>query len=481
MLPKFRPMVPRLIAMRFGITMGSLVLLAILIVSCAGGGGSSPAAVGPQQVVPTPTPHPTPTPSGPADCTTSKAVRYAHAMARLMEAARIPARRLMTARVGRGPASRVCPDQAVGRMSCRSWVRTDLSPRLPMGYGPNELQSAYNLTSASSSKGVGQVVAIVDAFDDVNAESDLTFYRSAAGLPACTTANGCFIKVNQIGIASNYPSGNGGWALEESLDLDMVSAVCPKCDIILVEANTNNNSDLYTAEDTAATTCGANVISNSWGGGEYPSETSDELHFNRPGIMITFASGDNQAQASYPPASQYVTSVGGTTLNLGPYSETVWPDSGSWCSQYIAQPSWQALLGSSYTSVCSGRMYNDVAAVADPGTPVAVYDTAPGGCGGWCGVGGTSAATPIIAGVYALAENEGSITSGSYSYSHAGSLNAITMGNNGPETPTPPTPTPPGTPPPNGCPPYTGTFICNAGPGYNGPAGNGSPNGIGGF
>ncbi len=481
MLPKFRPMVPRLIALRFGITMGSLVLLAILIVSCAGG-GSSPAAVGPQQVVPTLTPHPTPTPiATPANCMTSKASRLARAMARLIAAAQVPTHRLVTARVGRGPASRVCVDAGVGRMHCASWVRTDISPKIPSGYGPTELQGAYNLSAASSSKGAGQVVAIVDAYDDVNAESDLAFYRSAAGLPACTTTNGCFIKVNQTGVAGSYPSGDGGWALEESLDLDMVSAICPNCDIVLVEANSNNNSDLYTAEDTAATTCGANVISNSWGGGEYSSETGDEVHFNHPGIMITVASGDNQSQASYPPASQYVTSVGGTTLNISPYSETVWPGSGSWCSQYIAQPPWQMALPASYTSVCSGRIYNDVAAVADPSTPVAVYDTAPGGCGGWCGVGGTSAATPIIGAVYALAGNEGSITYGSYSYSHTSSLNDITNGNNGPVPPPTPTPTPPGTPPPNGCPPYTGTYICNAGPGYDGPAGNGSPNGIGAF
>lgn len=301
----------------------------------------------------------------------------------------------------------------------------------------------------------------MDAFDDPNAESDLAIYRSTFGLGPCTTANGCFLKVNQNGVAGSYPPGDQGWAEEISLDVDMASAICPHCDILLVEANDNSGSNLYTAVDTAASACAAQVVSNSWGGGEYFGETSDEFNFNHPGVPISFAAGDTGTGSSYPPTSAFVTSVGGTTLNHpspGVWNETVWSGSGSGCSQYIAQPAWQTALGSSVTSVCTMRISNDVAAVADPGTGVAVYDTALGDPG-WEVFGGTSVATPIISSVYALAGNGASIKDGSYSYSHTGSLNDILTGNNG----------------------ACGTIICNAGTGWDGPTGNGTPKGVGGF
>src|SRR5262249_48142693 len=152
----------------------------------------------------------------------------------------------------------------------------------------------------------------VDAFDDANAESDLGVYRAQFGLPPCTTANGCFRKVDQNG-GTNYPRGDRGWAEEISLDLDMVSAICPNCKILLVEANTSSFANLATAVDTAAR-LGANVISNSYGGGEYANEVSDESHFNHPGVAVTVSSGDSGFGAEFPAASQYVTAVGGTTL-----------------------------------------------------------------------------------------------------------------------------------------------------------------------
>jgi subtilase family serine protease len=349
-------------------------------------------------------------------------------------------------------------------MSCRSLVRTDITSRFtPSGYGPSNLQAAYGLTSASSTQGVAQTVAIVDAFDDPNAETDLAVYRAQFGLGPCTTANGCFLKVNQNGVAGNYPGTDpgppfaGGWEEEESLDLDMVSAVCPHCDILLVEANSPSGSDLYAAVDTAASSCAAQVVSNSWGGGEYSTEGSDEFNFNHPGVPITFASGDTGTGSSYPPTSAFVTSVGGTTLTKSgsTYSETVWSGTGSGCSQFISQPAWQNSLD---TIGCGMRMDNDVAAVADPSTGVAVYDTfSP--INGWAVFGGTSAATPIIASVYALAGNGTSINDGRFSYSHTGFFNDVTSGTNG------------------GC----GTIICMAGPGWDGPTGNGTPNGTGGF
>jgi subtilase family serine protease len=355
-----------------------------------------------------------------------------------------------------------------------SWIRTDiLRPQLPSGYGPAALQAAYNLPS--STNGAGKTIAIVDAFDDPNAEADLAVYRSTFGLPACTTANGCFLKVNQNGVAGNYPTPDANWAAEESLDVDMASAICPKCNIVLVEAN-DNSGNLYIAENTAAGLCAASVISNSWSGGEYSGETFDDLtYFDHPGVPMTFASGDGDYPGGYPAAGKFVTAVGGTTLKnagLGTQSETVWSHggfgTGSLCSLYVSQPAWQTALGVTYTSVCNMRIENDVAAVGDPSTGVAVYDTYPSG--GWAVYGGTSVATPIIASVYALALNTSSINDGSYSYSHTGSLHDVLTGSNGPCTPTPPYIID-----------FTGTFICNAGAGFDGPTGNGTPNGVGAF
>src|ERR687883_1257603 len=206
----------------------------------------------------------------------------------------------------------VCGAVPIGYARCFSLVRGPAAASGPSGYGPADLQSAYKLPSATA--GAGQTVAIVDAFDDPTAESDLGQYRSQYGLPPCTTANGCFRKVNQTGGTLPMPAPSPDWGLEISLDLDMVSAVCPNCHILLVEANTNLDSDLYVAEDTAAR-LGANAISNSWGGGESADETTNDVHFNHPGVAITASSGDSGFGVSYPAASPFLTAVGGTSLN----------------------------------------------------------------------------------------------------------------------------------------------------------------------
>ncbi|HZQ29285.1 MAG TPA: hypothetical protein VFA94_16435 [Acidimicrobiales bacterium] len=374
-----------------------------------------------------------------------------------------------------------CAVRAAGLNHCFSQVLAgpDGSPHAssgPSGYGPADLQSAYALASAAASAGGTQTVAIVDAFDDPKAESDLAVYRSTFGLPACTTANGCFKKVNQNGVQGSYPTGDAGWGTEISLDVDMVSAVCPLCHILLVEANDNTNTNLYTAVDTAAR-LGATAISNSYGGGESSSETSADSHFNHPGIPITVSSGDSGYGVEYPAASQYVTAVGGTTLTRSAggrgWTETVWSGSGSGCSSYEPKPSWQRDTG------CARRTVADVAAVADPNTGVAVYDTysttggiigiggTTGGTG-WMTVGGTSASAPIIAAVYALAGNGASVTYASYPYSHTASLFDVTAGSNG-----------------GGggllFGPSCSNYLCNGAVGYDGPTGNGTPDGTAGF
>jgi subtilase family serine protease len=435
-----------------------LIICAVTALAAAacGGGGSSAAPAIVQ-------PHPSPTgvscqvkvQNGVKPFGTQPAEDFRHAVVPI--------------RVGPGPAMRVCPTAGPDEMRCFAWLRTDIKRMsTPGGYGPSDLQSAYSLTAASLSGGSGQTVVIVDAYDDPHAESDLATYRSTFGLSACTTANGCFLKVNQNGNASSLPGtdSTGGWEAEESLDLDMVSAICPNCHITLVEAKTAISTNFYTAEDTAAANCGATEISNSWGTSEYSQETTDDAHFTHAGVMITASAGDNgySAGVSFPAASAHVTAVGGTALTHigGVWSESAWAGTGSGCSLYIGQPAWQTALGLSYTSVCGKRIGNDVSAVASPGTPVAVYDTFGGtmGCSTWCLAGGTSASSPLIAAVYAIAGNGSTLVYASNAYANTGSLTDVTSGHNGT---------------------CGGTFLCNAQAGYDGPTGLGTPIGTGAF
>ncbi len=332
------------------------------------------------------------------------------------------------------------------------------------GYDPCDLQSAYDLPSTSA--GTGQTIGIVDAYDDPNAEADLGVYRSTYGLPACTTANGCFKKVSQTGTTS-YPAANSGWAGEISLDVDMASAICPNCHIVLVEATTNSLSDLGTSVNQAVTQ-GATVVSGSFGGPEFAGEsTYDVAFYTHPGVPMFLSAGDDDYGAQYPATSPNVVAVGGTALvpsssNRG-WSETAWgftPNlggnptfigTGSGCSAYESKPSWQVDGG------CGARMEADVAAVADLNTGVRVYNTYAST--GWEDFGGTSVAAPVIAGIAALA---GGTVTPSFIYAHSNQLWNITEGTNGPC---------PGVP----------QYFCFAGIGYNGPTGLGSPNGLGAF
>lgn len=366
-----------------------------------------------------------------------------------------------------------CAAPSTGYASCHAILRETVTAAgkptpaatSPSGYNPVDLQSAYALPSSSA--GAGQTVAIVDAYDDPKAESDLGVYRSQFGLAACTTANGCFRKVNQTG-GTKAPRANGGWAQEISLDLDMVSAACPQCHILLVEASTSSLTNLGTAVNEAAR-LGATEISNSYGGSESSSDSSyDTSYYKHPGIAITVSSGDGGYGVEYPAASQYVTAVGGTSLTRSSsargWSESVWSTSategaGSGCSAYDPQPSWQSTL-SNITSVCAKRAVADVSAVADPATGVSVYDSySYQGQSGWLVFGGTSVASPIIASVYALAGNAASTTYGSYPYSHANSLNDVTTGATA----------------------SCGSDLCTAAAGWDGPTGLGTPAGTGGF
>ena len=359
-----------------------------------------------------------------------------------------------------------------GLAHCDALVRTDITPATkqaltvhpdipPAGYGPSSLQSAYNLVPASQVGGTGQTIAVVDAYNDPDAAADLAVYRTQYGLPACTVASGCFKIVSETGSTTALPPNapaSDDWTAEESLDVDMVSAVCPNCHIVLVEATSPSFVDLGTAMNQAVTQ-GAKFVSNSYGGAESSAETGyDTSYYNHPGIVVTASAGDSSYGLEYPAASQYVTSVGGTTLttasNARGWAETVWPGTGSGCSAYEAKPAWQTDTG------CTRRTVADVAAVADPDTGVAVYDTFNGE-GGWAEYGGTSVASPIIASVYALA---GTPTAGtypaSYPYRHTAYLYDVTSGSNGTCSP---------------------AYLCTGEVGYDGPTGNGTPNGVSGF
>jgi hypothetical protein len=314
-------------------------------------------------------------------------------------------------------------------------------------YTPNDIQSAYELADKAATDGGDQTVAIVDAYDNPNAESDLAVYRSTYGLPACTTANGCFTKVNQTG-GSTMPAPDSGWAGEIALDVDMVSAVCPHCKILLVETNSASMLDLF-AGVTMASTLGATQISNSWGGSEFSYEQilDPTLALSVP---ITVSSGDDGYGVEYPAASAHVTAVGGTSLhpasNARGWSENAWDGAGSGCSKYIPKPAWQEDGG------CATRTVADVSAVADPYTGVAVYNTYGGG-GPWWQAGGTSAAAPIVAASYALIGD--SATGPSFPYSNASDYNDVTSGTNG------------------NC---STAYFCESFVGFDGPTGIGTPN-----
>src|SRR5215469_2300229 len=325
--------------------------------------------------------------------------------------------------------------------------------------GPSDIQGAYKLPAT----GQGQTVAIVDAFGDSTAESDLATFRSFYGLTPCTTANGCFQKVDQNG-GTNYPPDNnspdGGWALETSLDLDAVSSACPNCHILLVEGDDNSIQNLGIAEDTAVS-LGAKFVSNSYGIlGEDPSETGFDQYYNHAGVAVVASTGDLGNVTNWPATSPFVTGAGGTTLTKDTsvprgWIETAWDSGGSGCSPFEPRPSYQNNIN---TDCPNNKAIADLSADADPNSGLAVYDT--NGEGGWLQVVGTSLSSPLLTAMYALAGTPVANTYPvSYAYSdpnQSSDIFDITQGSNG------------------GC----GNVLCNAGPGWDGPTGLGTPDGV---
>jgi subtilase family serine protease len=362
----------------------------------------------------------------------------------------------------------VCPAPPFGRARCHAFVVTDANGNAaaattPRGYGPTQFHGAYALPTTAPN---AQTIAIVDAYDDPTAKTDLDRFNATFGLPffptcSATLKTSCFQKVNQTGNASPLPRKDAGWALEISLDVQVAHEICQNCKILLVEAKNNQNASLAAAVNTAAS-LGATVISNSYGG----SDSGPIAAYNHPGIAITASSGDSGYRVESPASFNTVVAVGGTTLTLGTGntygSERVWAGTGSGCSSLNTARAFQkTAVGWAATGCVSKRGVVDVAADADPSTGAAVYDTTPyNGRTGWFRIGGTSLSAPLIAAVYGLAGNAKSTSyPASIPYAHTASLHDVTTGSNGNCT----------------------TTMCKGAAGYDGPTGVGTPKGIGAF
>ncbi len=328
-------------------------------------------------------------------------------------------------------SQRVCgpADPAAARCHARMIVRPGSFVSTPSGLSPAKVKQAYNFTT-SLTAGAGKTIAIVDAYNNPNAESDLNVFSNQYGLPACTTANGCFKKVSQTG-GTNYPRTDSGWALEIALDIQWAHAIAPGAKILLVEARSNSFSNLLAAEDYAKTH--AQYVSNSWGSSEFSGESSYDSHFVQSGVSFFVSAGDAGLPAEYPSSSPKVISVGGTTLrNIGSpsFSETGWSSGGGGCSIYENATAAQSSF-SQYPQVgCGGkRATPDVSLVADPATGVSIYDTVSyQGQTGWFTLGGTSASAPMWAARSAVA---GAVVDAAYVYGSSVTYRDITVGNNG--------------------------------------------------
>jgi hypothetical protein len=353
-----------------------------------------------------------------------------------------------------------CGAAGPGQARCYAQYRTgrpvhsgrSAAAALPEGYGPADLKSAYALPATTSTK----TVAVVLAFDYPSAAADLAVYRSTYGLPACTAASGCFRKLNQDGAAAPLPEPDEGWALEAALDLQMVSAACPTCHLLLVEANDNFFESLAAAVDSAVA-AGASVVSNSYGGDESGGDAAIEPSFNHPGVPVLASSGDFGFTAAQTPAAfPSVIAIGGTSLTRNTsargWTEQVWNGAGSGCSAWHDKPAWQ------HDPNCQMRTTADISAVADPDTGVAVYDTfgfTPDTA--WLVLGGTSVSSPFLAGVIGSTGHPELVTARKLYAARASAYNDVVGGSNG----------------------FCGEdYLCTGLPGYDAPSGRGTPRGL---
>jgi len=330
----------------------------------------------------------------------------------------------------------------------------------PQGLGAKDIQAAYELPAGN----VAKTVAVVIKYGYPNAEADLHEYRTKFGLGDCLEATGCLKIVNKYGNPGPLPvkaPEDDDWTLEGALDLAMASTGCPSCNLVLVEADddkTDGDAPLFAAQK-GAVKAGANVVSNSWGTEEAADGgvSANDVYFH--GNATFFASSgdyghdDARGAPDYPASSSLVTAVGGTTLtqdaadpgNPRGWTEVGWSWAGSGCSVHIPKPGWQAKAVPD--SLCARRATSDVSAVADN---VAVFN-ADGG--GWRIMAGTSASTPLVAAIFAATGHWAAPLG--FPYSNQGSFFDVTSGSNG----------------------SCAGAMCDAGVGWDGLTGVGSPNG----
>ncbi len=384
------------------------------------------------------------------------------------------------------PYKAVCNNYKAGYGHCLAEIALNIDghplngfPATSGGYGPDQFHTAYNLpctpggnvaTVCQTPQNFGpQTIAIVDAGNFSSGISGLNTslnnYDQYFGIAQCNTTDGCLEVVNQTG--SNNPANlpaDAGWSDEIALDLETAHMICQTCKILLVEANTASVADLSAANLTASS-FNPVAISNSWGASsDYPSYDANFQYNNIADLAATGDSGTVSVGAAWPADIPQVVAVAGTTLNLNSNntynSESVWIDSGGGCSNYYSAPSWQTSLSDWSTNGCGQyRSFGDISADANPNTGEAVNVD-----GTWYLIGGTSLATPIIAGIYGLSSGIASASSppvqNLYLNNSAINFHNITTGND--------------------C-TSAGQLHCTATIGFNTPSGLGSPNGIGGF
>ena len=329
--------------------------------------------------------------------------------------------------------------------SCKGQVVVDergehIFSTFPQGFGANDLQAMYNI---DPTLGDGITIAVVDAYGYQDLESDLAVYRQHYNLGDCTIASGCLTIVNNMGQTSPLPvDSDQGWIGETTLDVQMISAGCPRCKIIVIQADAAGAG--LEVGQTVARRLQVDAISDSWGSQEFSGSLDSEGDYDNPGIGTFVSTGDGgyAGGTQYPSTSAFTIAVGGVSFDGT--TTSAWNGAGSGCSAVIPKQTW-----SPTDAPCATRAVADISAIADPMTGVAVYNAKQGQ---WTVAGGTSAAAPLSAAIFAAAGHGDARAA--FIYKHRTAFTDVTTGSTG------------------SC---GGGTLCTAVPGWDGPTGVGTP------